>query len=327
MVNGYVHGSARCQYLRMPRKRQGLSDNRWSGLLECVLSESVLEGSADVPGAIAYRCDRQTRVNFRAWSHTAATLWRGCIRTSRSCAWSHTPISPGCCSYRRLRTRSRDLDAAREKEERLRSRIKNLGDRRNNYKEPGSAPAGDQEKGNGFTKKSATKTSRSGRGAMAESKASSSSDGEGGDDDRFSTPGAASGNDGARDSDAGAGRDRGGGGKRRRLNELEKRVQVRLGIGVRCLGRGSRERGAQGSGLASRYVLAVLFRWKGDTHAVSKLLVGSLRLWRFGSIGFVLSAMLSTTALPFSFPLGWLSPPPPPVPPSFEPPSPFVDGR
>ncbi|CAM9576248.1 unnamed protein product [Pylaiella littoralis] len=115
----------------------------------------------------------------------------------------------------RLTETRRDLDAAREKEERLRSRVKTLGSSTNRGgAERATSGGGGKERSN---PKKKTRTSRSGGRVPEESKASSSSSSDGhGDDDSYSTPGAGSG------GDSGGG----GGGKRRRLNELEKRVQV-----------------------------------------------------------------------------------------------------
>eukprot|EP00903_Cladosiphon_okamuranus_P020140 g18493.t1 len=128
----------------------------------------------------------------------------------------------------RLTATRRDLDAAREKEERLRNRVKTLGASSSNGKASGDGK--DTGNGGGGGRK---KAGRSASGtASAESKASSSSsdnDGYGDkgdhdydDDDSYSTPGA----DGGGSCGRGGGAGGGGGGKRRRLNELEKRVQV-----------------------------------------------------------------------------------------------------
>lgn len=108
--------------------------------------------------------------------------------------------------YAHVVSTHRDLDAAREKEERLRSRIKTVA------------------------RNSNSTSRRSSSRRVGESKASSDpeDDDHDDDDDDARDGSAASADDGDRDHngnrrDGGGG---GGGGKRRRVNELEKRVQV-----------------------------------------------------------------------------------------------------
>lgn len=137
-----------------------------------------------------------------------------------------------------LHCRTRDLDAAREKEERLRSRIKTLSNAKNASNNDSSS-----KKNSTGEKKSTRHKDKRRKRTASESKLASSEDdddnsGRNADDDDYSDDDFVhgSGDDDGDDVASRAGRARGAGAQgRRRMVELEKRVEVRSETAARLL--------------------------------------------------------------------------------------------